>query len=528
MDNSFSIDKQIKNEKLSTDNNYLYFYRNMYEAFFKLKNLYQEGYNRKKTLFNICKNNSISGSAKEIIELTSIIPCILSLLIGLNREDLQDTNSKVSNRGLFQYGNYESDAKLIEFDNTVTQNDFAKKLCAFLNFNSSGNGPFPYMLEINTSDGRERPYDCMTKIRNALEHAGYFQKKGDVHTLNIFNLDDNDNITFEGRLLEWPFRYFIEDYYGIGLGVASELNLFQCPNTKTITTKQELYDFISNLTTTTIKFTKIPSNLTFKGKDALFAKLNSAFSLGGIESSDFDAILTSLENNGLETIKSTKKLSNDEINKFIDFLETQYEDNLYNNPKSILEIINIYKLNYCNGREIANCFNNILRYIDFRKQYLFNGTLPNNDHFNEQNADEFLNFSFKISLILLQINLINYLIECKEFELPDLSQLDISNFAIEPLSDLQEKINIATHNGIDSKYIKEYIVLDTIRNAMAHGGDRIKIILDKEPKIQFNDIYNSRSFSVTASLNDLELLYSNPIFMPSNQIIKSESVTRKS
>jgi len=85
----------------------LYFYRNMYNALEKLSVLYKDGYSAVKVYQDITTNMNESASVREVIELTALEVGILSLLVGLNRESLQEANSNTSDRSLFQYLNYE-------------------------------------------------------------------------------------------------------------------------------------------------------------------------------------------------------------------------------------------------------------------------------------------------------------------------------------------------------------------------------------------------------------------------------------
>jgi hypothetical protein len=51
--------------------------------------------------------------------------------------------------------------------------DFSSQICNKLNFNPNQNGPFPYMLDIIKDNDKNRPYDYVSKIRNAYLHAQY-------------------------------------------------------------------------------------------------------------------------------------------------------------------------------------------------------------------------------------------------------------------------------------------------------------------------------------------------------------------
>ena len=109
-----------------------------------------------------------------MLELSSLQTLILATLIGLNKEKLEEANSN-ANTTLLQYKNHESELKVYTDENNFeSATESIKNYCNLLKFNPNKTGPFPYMLEIINSDGKERPYDCLSKIRNALLHAEYY------------------------------------------------------------------------------------------------------------------------------------------------------------------------------------------------------------------------------------------------------------------------------------------------------------------------------------------------------------------
>ena len=517
--------KLINSEIHSKENDYAFFYKKMYNAIETLEYLYQNGYKDDKFRYRIMKENKEPDMIEEYMNLKSLFPAICSVLIGLNREDLQTANSNTENRNLFQYKDYISDAPVINDERTSIQmiKDTMKKI----KFNESLKGPFPYMVEIVTNDTHERPYDIVSKIRNALEHAEYYQPKGNNFILKIQNHDDN-KLIFEGKILELVFTQFVEEYYGFGQGVASEFNNYNFVAPQVFTNEKDLKEFLQSITNEKFIFTKIPEHLTFNGTKALYDKINENYKPGGIEKKKFKSVLKELENDGVECKIENIKLSDEQITGFINYLKEEYKTKLYNNPFILKDIMGIIKLFFSPRQEIANCYNNIFRYIRLRNNYIYNYSLPDETILKEmREADENLNLSFKTSLLFLKINIINYLIENKAFEYPDLSKLDISDFILEPIDKLGDKIVEAMKHGVDSKYAKEYVVLNTIRNALAHGGKKIEIIIDKEIKIKFNDIYNGNNFSVTTTLQNLEKLYSNSIFKPENLILKKEESVKK-
>lgn len=499
-------------EKLNPTNSYLYYYEKMNLGFDILNYLYSEGYESERIKYNILKNESIKSKAEKVIDLTSVVVPILSTLIGLNKEELQNANSKISNNNLFQYKDYEEN---LSYDNSDEIIEVAREMSKLVKFNPSKSGPFPNMLEINKTDNKNRPFDYVAKIRNALEHAEYYQPKGNINVVNLTNTE-NGNVIFEGRLLLWLFRYFVEDYFGHGLGVAPVMETYEYDPIDQFNDKESLVHFLKTFAFVIYKFTDIPDDLKFKGNRGLFSELNSSFDISGAEVKSFKDNLEELSKKGVKFEWDVLNFKDEEINGIMNFINNNYKDNLYNNKKVFEEILNLIKFICAPNREMANCYNNILRYIDFKKHYLLQNDIPEKKLFDEQEADENVKYAFKTSIALLRVNIVNYLLESSELEIPSLKDLEINDIKISSRKELIQRMKKCMNEGIDFEEAFNYVILNTIRNAMAHGNERIKIILDDEIYVSFDDEYNEKHFKVVLSLNNLNKIYSNNIFKPQN------------
>lgn len=500
----------------------LYFYRNMYNALDKISLLYKDGYNALKVYQDITTNLNESASVREVIELTALEVGILSLLVGLNRESLQEANSNTSDRSLFQYLNYESGAKVkLSPYKTVSAHEYSKMLCKQFNFNPSHIGPFPYMLSILKTDNRTRPYDYVTKMRNALQHAEYFQKKGEVNTVHITNRDDDGNLTFEGDLLLWSYRNFVEDFYGLGLGVADDFEIYDIPKVDTVKDKKELTSFLKEVVYSKVTFKKVPAKYKFSGKNGLFYELNQCFGLDAYQKKDVYKRLDELKKEGLEFNIVENNLDDNKAEKMVEYLEKFHKDELYNNKKLHQIATPIVKLVNCPNNDITNSLCNILRYIDMKKQYLILGEKPELSLFNEQRYDEDLKLSFQYALMLLRANLVSYAMECEKFERLDLSSIDLSGMNVYPSSEYNLRVVEDYQTNGDATSMHQYVVINTIRNAIAHGNDRLDIITGENREITLGDTFdNKHELYVSSGLDNFENILKNPCFNPNNIKVK--------
>lgn len=523
----------IKSEK-NDENDYLFFYTKLYNAINRIERLYDNGYDYTKNSYYMYKDGDESDLVKEYMELKSLLPCICSVLMGLNRENVQLANTK-SDRKLFEYRNYVSDAKVV--DSNEDSLSIIKKLMRIIKFNKNLDGALPNIVDIEKIDNKQSAYDVVTKIRNGLLHSEYYQPKGDLYTVKVQN-HKNNNLIFESNLLEMSFTQFVEDYYGFGLGVASHFDNFRyalCYDLDskgqiiyTINSKEELKDFLKSFTNIRYVFTEVPESLTFNGKSGIYDILNDNYELGGIPKRDISDVLKELKDNGVKYKEEKIRLTDEEIDNIVLYLEKEYKDRLYNNRYIINEIICTLRLFFSPNCSLANCYNNILRYIRLRNNYIFDESkLHEYSILNEMKSDKNSKLAFKIALILLRINVINYLIEADDIEIPDLSKIDLSNFNLEHPDRLKTKIDEELKKGIDPIYVKEYVVLKAIRNALAHGQDRVKIILSDEVKIRFIDKFEGEDFVVEVSLSDLEKIYKSDIFRPENQVLKQKEQVKK-
>lgn len=519
---SNQLEKLLKLESLdSQEIDELYFYTNMYTAFQQIEKLYKDGYDHKKVFNDITSDVSLNKKYSEYIKLISLQVNILSLLIGLNNESVQHANSKVKGRNLFKYADYKCDAKTIDkYGMQSTVYEQTKKMCDRLGFNPNREGAFPYMLEITKTDDKNRPYDIVSKIRNAMEHGEYCLKKTDINIIDITNHDDNNNLTFAGKLLFFPYRVFVEDFSGYGLGVSSDYTLYSFPNVKEINNREYLKKYLKDTFCTYIIFKEVPNKYQFTGQDALLVEINNCFK----NKIGFDKELEKLEKEGVVFEKKYTCLTDDVIDCVIEYVETisNYDDI---DDKIINKIKGACKLMFSPDTIISICLRNILRYIDLKKEYLINNEISSHDMFEDLKIDEGLSLGFKYTLMLLKANICNYALENKKLQL-NLEELDFSNLMAIPQSYFFDKIE-EEYKKSNDPYSMEKVVLTSIRNAIAHGEERIKPLIGDVNFIKFSDIYNNKTLDIIGSLNEFDKIYSSTCFNPENVVPLDKKVKIK-
>lgn len=499
-------------------------YTSMYNKILELEQFYDNGFNLDKMKANICRTRILKNQKQKDIEyeeLVAIETIILSTFIGLNREKLELANSQTEKRNLFQYKDYESDTKI--FLNEIDYKEgfeVSKIICRNINFNPSQQGQFPYMLEIIQDDNKNRPYDYISKIRNALLHAEYYLETPDI--LHIQNHDENGNLTFEAKMLMFSFANFVIDFFGT-LGVNSSFALYDMPNIEKFKTKEDLVKYLCEYTYTDIKFNKIPESYKFTGSNALYARLNGCFGLDSNEQKDILQELLSLQKEGFDFECTERKLNTDEIVNMFDFITRNYK-NIYNNPEIVPHISALLKLHLCPSHEITNCIGNVMTYISSKKDFLTNNTISSHKILDELKYDEYCDVAFKYALTFLKANVINYAIECSEFENIDFNKVDTHKIKINDESEFNRRKAIYIANGMNECEATNKLKLETVRNALAHGGKRINVNIKPGLGIELIDIYHNVSpLSVNTSLKHLNNVLSSEIFKPENIKVKEKS-----
>jgi len=165
--------------------------------------------------------------------------------------------------------------------------------------------------------------------------------------------------------------------------------------------------------------------------------------------------------------------------------------------------------------------NNILRYIAMRKQYLILGEKPNVRFFEEQLFDEHLVLSFQYTLMLMRANVISYAMECNKFERPDLTDLDVSKMIIAPQFEYDRRvIDEYIQNG-DFKTSQNCVAINVIRNAIAHGNNRLVVTAGKNRDIFLGDTFvKNHELYISGGITDFENVLSNSCFNPDNIKVK--------
>lgn len=508
----------------------LEFYSNMYKQLQKLEALYYDNFNLDNIKTNILncpffKNqNQILDEYNELVALESVI---LSTLIGLNKEKLEEANSKTKNRNLFQYKNHESYIKIfLNEDHYENGYQISQKICTSLNFNPDKSGPFPYMLEINIDDNKNKPYDYISKIRNALLHSEYYLETSNI--LHVQNHDEFGSLIFDGKLLLFSFATFVVDFFCIN-GINSFFPIYLQPDIEKFKSKEDIMDYLKNFVCYKFYVNKIPESYRYKGQDALYSRLNGCFDIDSKEKKSIMDEFAFLEKEGFEFNIIKETLKEEQIHNIYNHILINYKKRTDSN-----EIINIVsslvKLQFCPINEITNCLNNMLIYVSIKKDYLIDKVIPNMNTLNELKYDEYCSTSFKYALTLLKLNVINYAIECNEFEAIDFSAIYTNNININNHDEYIRRSEKYKSMGINDNVAENKIIMETIRNSLAHGGDRIKLSIGPELKINLTDTYhNLLPLEVTTNLNTLNKIFSLDIFNPEKIKIKEENkiITKK-
>ena len=508
-------------------NNKLEFYKNLYNAIEKLEKLYKDYFSLDIIKADICRSKYVlspSQQQKEYMELVTLESSILATMIALNKEKLEQANSNIAEKNLFKYKDYESSMKIICNDGSFKEGiESSKDLCKILDFNKDENGPFPYMLEILKDNNKQRPYDYISKIRNALLHAEYYLENNEI--LHIQNHDDFGNLTFDANLLMFSFAIFVKDFFG-EQGVDSSFFFYEHLGYECIRNESELIEFLCNFNCYEVKFTKLPSTHTFNGRDALYHRLCSCFKLDSSEEKDIKEELEKLKLEGFEFSIQQQKLSKEQIVNITTFVNKRYKC-LFNNKDVLKHISSLVKLQFNPIAEITNCLDNILSYILHKKSFLISGDFTDKDLLEELKYDEYCDVAFLYTLTILKSHIINYVIECNEFENISLD-FDISNITISVQKEFDRRKNSLMLEGLSSKQANNKIILEIIRNALAHGADRFKLSVDIPLKINLIDIYpNIPNLGIETNLNTLNNLFSIEEFRPENIKLKDNKVLSK-
>ena len=502
---------------MNTGKQKLEFYTQSYKQMKKLEELYSNYFSLDKIKVDIVKSGvtqTMPKKEQEYNELVALETLILSTLIGLNREKLELANSQTEGKSLFQYKDYESDMKIF-YSPTYYEDGYesSKKLSKILNFNPTEEGHFPYMLEIIQDDSKNRPYDYVSKIRNALLHSEFYLESPEI--LHIQNHDDNGNITFEGRLLVFSFAMFVIDFFGTN-GVSDCFPLYIQLNVKEFKKAKNLVEYLHDFKSILFKFKKIPEKYKFKGKDALFGRINSCFGIDSMEQKDVVQELCDLKKEGFDFEVGEQSLTNEGIIGMYNYILQRYKK-VFKNPQVVNHVAALLKLQINPIPEISNCLGNMITYISYKKEYLMHSSSANPNLLEELKYDEYCDTAFQYAITLAKCNLISYAIECGEFEDIDYSKISTTGIKFDNKAELERRININIDNGMDYNGAKAKVTLETIRNALAHGGERLSVTITPGLQLHLTDIYHKVTpLGITTDLKNINTLLDSVVFEPKN------------
>lgn len=503
------IVKNIINEEKSNEE---LFYISCYNKLLEIENLYSPVFSLDKIKSDIQKKINGVNRFEEVYNLKAIEMIILSNLIGLKKEVLEDANSDVMDRKLFKYKDYQSESTVyVNDDISIPFEMYAKSCVARCGFNPSGNGPFPNMLEIVKDNNKNRPYDYISKIRNAFLHGEFYLDKSDPEIIRIYNTDDNGNVIFEGKLLLEIFQTFILEFFGIAKSIGSKYEFYKSPEVYDLSSVDGLVAYLKDFSIIECKFTKIPDKYQFYGqKGSIFEQLNSCIDCKTtLIDSNFDVIMEKLEKEGVEYTLNEKRLDNNQILEYLKFIKQKYLIKGIN-LNDVAEYIDTdIKLLFSPVEETINSLNNIYDYSNYKRCFLSNGFMGPERFLDELEHDKYCVNNFNFAFAFLKLSIINYAIESSYINNVDFNCLNIDNVTI--INDAQ--FNNRLNNIIDEKNCSEKeaynrLVLEIMRNALAHGGDRISVSLGETSKIKFIDKYhNLPEVGIEINLNTINKIF---------------------
>ena len=217
-----------------------------------------------------------------------------------------------------------------------------------------------------------------------------------------------------------------------------------------------------------------------------------------------------------------ENLTAEQIANIYSYIKTNYK-NIYNNKEIVNTVSALAKLQFNPIPEITNCLSNILTYVSSKKDYLTHNSISNHTILNELICDKYCDAAFKYTITILKNNVINYAIECNEFEDIDFGMIDTSKLSINNLNELERRKSMYISTGMSDIEATNKVKTEIPRNALAHGGERLSVDVKPGLSISLTDIYHNVSpIGVTCGLKHLNNVLSSEIFNPENIKIKEK------
>ena len=325
----------------------------------------------------------------------------------------------------------------------------------------------------------------------------------------------------------FSFEMFVKDFFGSS-GVSSSFSYYKQLDFDCFSNEDELVEYLCDFTSYKISFSKIPNSYKFTGKDALYSRLNGCFDLASHEKKSLDDELDELKKEGFEFDIVESKLTKEQVESVIKYVYSRYKK-VFNNKEMINYLAALLKLIVNPVEEITNCLENILDYISLKKSVLCTSKMTNVNLLNELEYDKYCDNAFLCTISLLKTNIINYVIECSDFSDLDFSLFDTSNFNVDNNVELQRRKQELILNGYSDDYATNKIIIETLRNALAHGGERLETFLDNGLDIKLTDIYPSvPNLSVSYNICEIDNLFNSSALEPKNIItLSGKKLTKK-
>ena len=505
------------------------FYSGAYAMLKKLSRIYESGLNMRNIENELSFISHLNPSLKrEYADNVRSLMLLLNMtMMGINKEKIEKTPDN------FSYSGYRSP---IDIDKClVTENQKQR----YLKFKEQSicDSPFPDWLSITKNNGNiNTAAEYVKKVRNAFLHADFRPKYDDYFfVINIAN-SGKTNTYFEADILWENYISFTNSYFSnvpeLGLTPTFQ-SIWGNPKYK-IENETDLIQFLSQIKMLEIKSSNIPSNLVFKGDNAI--NTNIAKALKEENNDEFLAYINELYESGVEVVGTIGQMSPLQIENCTSYITNKYGVSLYENiGHSIRKDIVMANVEYTMSHDgtISYCLQHYFHLcLVFHRLCL--GIFDKNviSDIRKIARDYHFDSQFLPTLQIVKGYLLTYRLQNKELGPIDYNKVN---------TDIFEEIG----NGIDFNIIKKsendeqtsieilrkIEICNVLRNSLAHGhvetvfnsyGSGSKV----EHNMYFTNEYKDNdTTTIMCDVNAFDELFESPSFDP-QQVEKTRVLKR--
>lgn len=498
------------------------YYRRSYNAINNLIEVYQDGYDKERTLKfrQALRNKYYANPEVTQSEFNSIMFTAVTSLLGLNKEAIENTGKIIE---------YKQNVNSLKLDMKKMPNKEALRLQNFYNSKVISTD-FDNWLSIKKNPNTDKNnIDYLKRIRNSLLHSNFYIDD-DVISLPVTKL--KTKCYYEADLLNLQFQMFVFEYFANidALGLTEAMYTFDVLRRQIKDINMLIFYLCA------IEINKITyKNLKTLGSESpellLKESTNDNCEVNVLEFSN-----KLISSNNIDDLKcEILSLKFDYAKILSIYIDKKYGKNFYNldyqTQSSILTTILKYQLSP--KSEISNWITHFW--------YIYSSI--NNPNFNPKffDGDEFGTESCYSSLMVLKSYLIMYRLQNNDFDEIDYTKID---FDIDDKSVFLYSENVdhtkAKENYFISSFNKEFgkglinnekaiwnkIFCEIIRDSLAHGNIRTFIsTVDQKSMIEFKDVDVKKGTirRVALPLSKYEEFLNSKAFLPSNCYKKDDS-----